>query len=47
MDNKFWQTLLEPEVLVILLAIVSVITGVVSVTILGIVNKWFINTANA
>ena len=37
MDNKFWQTLLEPEVLVILLAIVSVITGAVAVTILAIV----------
>jgi hypothetical protein len=37
MDNKFWQTLLEPDVLGILFVTVCVITGVVSATILGIV----------
>jgi hypothetical protein len=37
MDNKFWQTLLEPDVLGILFVTVCVITGVVSVTTLAIV----------
>jgi hypothetical protein len=37
MDNKFWQTLLEPEVLGILFVTVSVITATVAVTTIGIV----------